>query len=137
MAARARLDAELVRRKLARSREQAKTWDYDGWVAARADEKAVSKRVGADLGRTERAPVSATFRLSGGSPQVVPARDGARIDWRKTTQTIVDAALAEHPKPFYAKGNSAGLVFALRRLLPRQFILDMTARKHGLRRVKI
>lgn len=26
---------------LARSRERAKTWDYDGWVAARADEKAV------------------------------------------------------------------------------------------------
>lgn len=26
---------------LARSREQAKTWDYDGWTAARADEKAV------------------------------------------------------------------------------------------------
>ena len=76
---RTRLDAELVRRKIARSREQAKTWDYDGWVAARADEKAVSKRVGTDLARTERAPVSATFRLSGGSPQVVPARDGARM----------------------------------------------------------
>lgn len=26
---------------LARSRERAKTWDYDGWVAARADEKSV------------------------------------------------------------------------------------------------
>jgi Arc/MetJ family transcription regulator len=26
---------------LARSREQAKGWDYDGWLAARADEKAV------------------------------------------------------------------------------------------------
>lgn len=26
---------------LARSREQAKTWDYEGWLAARADEKAV------------------------------------------------------------------------------------------------
>lgn len=25
----------------ARSREQAKGWDYDGWLAARADEKAV------------------------------------------------------------------------------------------------
>lgn len=45
---------------------------------------------------------------------------------------IVDAALAEHPKPFYAKGNQAGVVFLLRRLAPRQLILDMTARKHGL-----
>lgn len=26
---------------LARSREQAKDWDYEGWLAARADEKAV------------------------------------------------------------------------------------------------
>lgn len=26
---------------LARSREHAKSWDYEGWVAARADEKAV------------------------------------------------------------------------------------------------
>ena len=26
---------------LARSREQAKDWDYEGWVAARGDEKAV------------------------------------------------------------------------------------------------
>ena len=26
---------------LARSREQAKDWDYDGWFAAREDEKAV------------------------------------------------------------------------------------------------
>lgn len=26
---------------LARSREQAKNWDYEGWLAARADEKAV------------------------------------------------------------------------------------------------
>ncbi|SCC22026.1 MULTISPECIES: SDR family oxidoreductase [unclassified Gordonia (in: high G+C Gram-positive bacteria)] len=50
---------------------------------------------------------------------------------------IVDAALAEHPKPFYAKGNQAGVVFLLRRLAPRQLILDMTARKHGLSKVKI
>ena len=59
------------------------------------------------------------------------------ISGAEMAAVIVDAALAEHPKPFYAKGNSAGLVFAMRRLLPRQFILDMTARKHGLRRVKI
>jgi len=26
---------------LARSREQAKGWDYEGWLAARADEKSV------------------------------------------------------------------------------------------------
>lgn len=26
---------------LARSREQAKDWDYEGWVAARSDERAI------------------------------------------------------------------------------------------------
>lgn len=59
------------------------------------------------------------------------------IDAETMAATIVDAALAEHPKPFYAKGNSAGIVFLLRRLAPRQLILDITARKHGLPRVKI
>ncbi|TXI41468.1 MAG: type II toxin-antitoxin system VapB family antitoxin [Mycobacterium sp.] len=35
--------AEKFRRveALARSREQAKHWDYDGWLAARAEEKAL------------------------------------------------------------------------------------------------
>ncbi|MGC4935670.1 SDR family oxidoreductase [Gordonia sp. DT30] len=59
------------------------------------------------------------------------------IDAATMARVIVDAALAEHPKPFYAKGNSAEIVFALRRLLPRQIILDFTARKHGLPRIKL
>lgn len=69
--------------------------DGRGGLVARADEKTVAARVGAGLGRTERAPVSATFRLRGGSPEVVPSRDGARIDWRATTQRVLDAALAD------------------------------------------
>lgn len=28
---------------LARSREQAMNWDYDGWIAARGDEKAIGR----------------------------------------------------------------------------------------------
>ena len=59
------------------------------------------------------------------------------ISANEMAEVIVDAALAEHPKPFYAKGNRAGIVFLLRRLLPRQTILDFTARKHGLPQVKI
>uniref|UniRef100_UPI003D94C805 SDR family oxidoreductase n=1 Tax=Gordonia sp. B7-2 TaxID=3420932 RepID=UPI003D94C805 len=59
------------------------------------------------------------------------------IDAASMAAQIVDAALADHPKPFYARGNQAGVVFLLRRLLPRQFILDMTARKHGLPKVKV
>ncbi|NDK88634.1 SDR family oxidoreductase [Gordonia desulfuricans] len=59
------------------------------------------------------------------------------IDAATMASVIVDAALADHPKPFYAKGNRAEIVFLLRRLLPRQVILDFTARKHGLPRVSI
>ncbi|AFA74863.1 putative oxidoreductase, short-chain dehydrogenase/reductase family [Gordonia polyisoprenivorans VH2] len=62
--------------------------------------------------------------------------EDAGIDAPTMARVIVEAALAEHPKPFYAKGNNAAIVFALRRLVPRQIILDVTARKHGLPRVK-
>ncbi|WP_307851776.1 SDR family oxidoreductase [Williamsia sp. CHRR-6] len=50
-------------------------------------------------------------------------------------QLIVRAALAQHPKPLYALGNKAPVVFALRRLLPRAAMLAVTARFHGLRSV--
>ncbi|AZG45298.1 SDR family oxidoreductase [Gordonia insulae] len=63
--------------------------------------------------------------------------EDAGIDAPTMAGVIVDAALLEHPKPFYAKGNQAGIVFALRRLAPRQLVLDLTARKHGLPRVRI
>ncbi|ORM30168.1 SDR family oxidoreductase [Williamsia sp. 1135] len=45
---------------------------------------------------------------------------------------IVEAALSKDPKPLYAKGNKAPVVFALRRLLPRRTILDIIGRFHGL-----
>ncbi|ACY20607.1 short-chain dehydrogenase/reductase SDR [Gordonia bronchialis DSM 43247] len=63
--------------------------------------------------------------------------EDAGISGASMAEQIVEAALAEHPKPFYARGNRAPIVFALRRLLPRQFILDMTARKHGLAKIKV
>ncbi|RPA10372.1 SDR family oxidoreductase [Gordonia sp. OPL2] len=65
------------------------------------------------------------------------SNEDAGIDATTMARVIVDAALADHPKPFYAKGNQAGVVFLLRRLMPRQLILDMTARKHGLRKVRV
>lgn len=52
-------------------------------------------------------------------------------------QEIVEAALAEHPRPLYARGNRAPIVFALRRLVPRQTVLDLTARIHGLKKVRL
>lgn len=45
---------------------------------------------------------------------------------------IVEAALSKDPKPLYAKGNRAPVVFALRRVLPRRTILDIIGRFHGL-----
>ncbi len=63
--------------------------------------------------------------------------EDAGISAESMARQIVDAALADHPKPFYARGNNAPLVFLLRRLAPRQLVLDMTARKHGLPKVKI
>ncbi|WP_026918782.1 SDR family oxidoreductase [Gordonia shandongensis] len=58
------------------------------------------------------------------------------ISAAEMAETIVDAALTVHPKPFYARGNRAPVVFALARLVPRQVVLDLTARIHGLRRVR-
>ncbi|NDZ97076.1 SDR family oxidoreductase [Streptomyces sp. SID6673] len=63
--------------------------------------------------------------------------EDAGISATAMAAVIVEAALAEHPKPFYAKGNHAGIVFALRRLLPRQAVLNLSARIHGLRKIRI
>lgn len=51
-------------------------------------------------------------------------------------EQIVAAALAENPKPFYARGNRAPVVFLLQRLAPRQLILDLSSRVHGLAKVR-
>lgn len=51
-------------------------------------------------------------------------------------EQIVSAALAAKPKPFYARGNRAPIVFFLRRLAPRQWVLDLSAKVHGLPKVK-
>ncbi|GAB2511718.1 SDR family oxidoreductase [Nocardiopsis aegyptia] len=46
--------------------------------------------------------------------------------------TIVRAIEARPPRPLYAVGSNAPVVFALRRLFPRSLILRMVARRHGL-----
>lgn len=52
----------------------------------------------------------------------------------KVAATIVRAVEDPRPKPLYAVGSRAPLVFALRRLAPRDLILRMVARAHGLKR---
>ncbi|WP_066064159.1 SDR family oxidoreductase [Frankia sp. EI5c] len=47
--------------------------------------------------------------------------------------TVLRAVEARHPKPLYAVGSNAPLVFALRRLLPRSAVERAVARRHGLR----
>ncbi len=46
---------------------------------------------------------------------------------------VVKAIEADKPKPLYAVGNMAPLVFTVRRLAPRALTEKMTARFHGLR----
>ncbi|MCK9870390.1 SDR family oxidoreductase [Nocardiopsis dassonvillei] len=47
-------------------------------------------------------------------------------------RTVVRAVEADPPRPFYAVGSNAPVVFALRRLFPRSLVLRMVARRHGL-----
>lgn len=50
----------------------------------------------------------------------------------KVAATIVSAIEADKPKRLYAVGSNAPLVFALRRLAPREVIEQIVARKHDL-----
>ncbi len=51
----------------------------------------------------------------------------------KVAETIAKAIEAQHPKPLYAVGSNAPLVFAFRRLAPRTLVERIIARAHGLR----
>ncbi|MFY1632703.1 SDR family oxidoreductase [Solwaraspora sp. WMMB335] len=55
-------------------------------------------------------------------------------DARRVARTIVTAIEAARPRPRYAVGSNAPLVFALRRLLPSALVERATHRRHGLRR---
>jgi short-subunit dehydrogenase len=57
-------------------------------------------------------------------------RDG--ITAERVARTIVTAIEADRPRPLYAVGSNATVVFALRRLLPRTVVERMVARAHGL-----
>ncbi|MGF7122140.1 SDR family oxidoreductase [Rhodococcus sp. AG1013] len=51
----------------------------------------------------------------------------------KVAELVVKAIEADKPKPLYAVGNMAPLVFTVRRLAPRAVTEKMMARFHGLR----
>lgn len=54
----------------------------------------------------------------------------------KLADFVVQAALADDPKPLYARGTNAPIVFTLARLVPRRVLLDIVARTHGIGRAR-
>jgi short-subunit dehydrogenase len=52
----------------------------------------------------------------------------------KVAETIAKAIEAQRPKPLYAVGSNAPLVFTLRRLAPRTLVESIVARAYGLSR---
>ncbi|MFI5715673.1 SDR family oxidoreductase [Nocardia sp. NPDC051750] len=52
----------------------------------------------------------------------------------EVAETILRAIEADKPKPLYAKGSRAPVVFLLRRLVPAAVIEKVVARMHGLKR---
>ncbi|MFI6866475.1 SDR family oxidoreductase [Nocardia sp. NPDC050406] len=52
----------------------------------------------------------------------------------RVAETIVRAIEARRPKPLYAVGSNAPLMFAVRRVLPRTVMERLIAAAHGLRR---
>ncbi|WP_017599384.1 SDR family oxidoreductase [Nocardiopsis lucentensis] len=60
------------------------------------------------------------------------ANEARGISADTVARTIVRAIEADRPRPLYAVGSNAPVVFALRRLFPRSVVLRMVSRKHGL-----
>ncbi|WP_304451460.1 SDR family oxidoreductase [Nocardiopsis sp. YSL2] len=60
------------------------------------------------------------------------ANEAKGVSARTVATTVVRAIEARRPRPLYAVGSNAPLVFALRRLLPRSLVLRVVARRHGL-----
>ncbi|MEV4333779.1 SDR family oxidoreductase [Streptomyces sp. NPDC049597] len=61
------------------------------------------------------------------------ANEAKGIPAQRVAATVVRATEAARPRPLYAVGSNAPVVFALRRLLPRTAVERMVARRHGLR----
>lgn len=56
------------------------------------------------------------------------------ISAEKVAATVLKAIEAERPKPLYAVGSNAPVVFALKRISPQTLVERIVARKHGLTR---
>jgi short-subunit dehydrogenase len=83
-----------------------------------------------------------THYLGDGSPftdeyrtmiTALDANERAGISPDRVAATILTAIEAEHPRPLYAVGSNAPVVFTLRRIVPRGVVEKLVARRHGLR----
>ncbi|MGW8376943.1 SDR family oxidoreductase [Streptomyces sp. ODS28] len=61
------------------------------------------------------------------------ANEANGISPSKVAATVVRAVESRRPRPLYAVGSNAPVVFALRRALPRSAVERMVGRRHGLR----
>jgi NAD(P)-dependent dehydrogenase (short-subunit alcohol dehydrogenase family) len=62
--------------------------------------------------------------------------EDAGLDVVEMAEVVLAATLSPDPKPLSAKGDRAPIVSALRRVLPRRAILDITSRFHNLPKVR-
>jgi NAD(P)-dependent dehydrogenase (short-subunit alcohol dehydrogenase family) len=60
------------------------------------------------------------------------ANEARGVSAERVAATVLRAVDAPRPRPLYAVGSAAPLVFPVRRLLPRSAVLRLTARRHGL-----
>ncbi|PTR25656.1 short-subunit dehydrogenase [Rhodococcus sp. OK519] len=83
-----------------------------------------------------------TRYIADGSPYVrdyetvsnaMARNEGRGIEAATVAELVVKAIEADKPRPLYAVGNKAPLVFTVRRLAPRAFTEKMMARFHGLK----
>jgi short-subunit dehydrogenase len=82
-----------------------------------------------------------THYLADGSPfeaeyrtmiEHLDANERAGASALEVAHTVLTAVEAARPRPLYAVGSNAPVVFALRRVAPRTVVERLTARRHGL-----
>lgn len=64
---------------------------------------------------------------------ILDANEATGIPGERVAETILTAIEAEHPKPLYAVGSNAPVVFALKRMFPGAVVEKIVARRFGLR----
>lgn len=97
--------------------------DGQGGLVPSISQRSLKGVLGKALTATESAPVNASFRISGGTPRVVPARDGAKVDTPATADALAAATVES--------GRTAKVVYTTQR--PK--ISTAKARGLGVREV--